>query len=120
MNKKGMLQEMILHYSGGNKAKFANKLGIRPQTINSWESRETFDAELLYAKCEDISGDWLLSGEGNMLRSKVSSMRISASEQKPRQTMTVENHHNNTVIIGNWDELRDIVREELERSSQKK
>lgn len=118
MNKKGMLQEMILHYSGGNKAKFANKLGIRPQTINSWESRETFDAELLYAKCEDISGDWLLSGEGNMLRSKHYE-DIPESEKKPSHTMTVENHHNNTVIIGNWDELRDIVREELERNNKK-
>lgn len=69
MNKKAMLEELISHFTKGNKAQFANMLGIQPQTINSWQTRNTFDAELIYSKCEDISGDWLLSGTGPMLKS---------------------------------------------------
>lgn len=65
-----MLNQLIRHYTGGNKAQFAALLGVRAQTINSWEKRETFDHELLYSSLEDLSGDWLLSGEGEMLRSK--------------------------------------------------
>ena len=64
-----MLEELIAHFTSGNKSQFANKLGIKPQTINTWENRNTFDAELIYSKCENISGDWLLSGEGDMLKS---------------------------------------------------
>lgn len=70
MTKKEMLDALILHYDSGNKAQFARRLGIKPQTINTWESRGSLDIELIFAKCVDISGDWLLSGEGEMLRSK--------------------------------------------------
>lgn len=65
-----MLNQLIDHYTGGNKAKFAELLGVRAQTINSWEKRESFDHELLYSTFDDLSGDWLLSGEGEMLKSK--------------------------------------------------
>lgn len=68
MDKSQMVNELIAHYSNGNKSQFASLLGIRPQTINSWISRDTFDTELIYAKCVDVSADWLLTGEGDMLK----------------------------------------------------
>lgn len=64
-----MLEQVINYYSGGNKSKFAGMIGVRPQTINTWLLRGSFDIELIYSKCEHLSGDWLLSGEGDMLRS---------------------------------------------------
>lgn len=66
MDKKMMLEQVINHYTDGNKAKFANMLGVKPQTINTWLLRNTYDAELIYSKCDGISGDWLLSGKGEM------------------------------------------------------
>lgn len=69
MDKKELLEVLINHYSDGNKARFAGKIGVRPQTINTWLMRHTFDVELIFSKCEGISGDWLLSGgDGEMLR----------------------------------------------------
>lgn len=68
MDKRRMLEELIDHYAEGNKAKFARMLEVSPQTVSTWISRESFDAELIYTKCEGISGDWLLSGEGPMLK----------------------------------------------------
>lgn len=62
-----MIEKMVEHYSQGNKAQFAKYLGVSPQTISAWIKRETFDNELLYTKCRDISADWLLTGEGPML-----------------------------------------------------
>lgn len=67
MCKKDMLIKMIEHYDGGNKARFAKRLCISPQTISAWISRSTYDAELIYAKCIGISAGWLLSGAGSML-----------------------------------------------------
>lgn len=69
MEKRDMLEQIIDYYSSGNKSKFANMIGVKPQTINTWLLRGTFDIELIYSKCEHLSGDWLLSGEGDMLRS---------------------------------------------------
>lgn len=83
MDKTTMLEDLVLHFTGGNKAQFANMLGIRPQTINTWQARNTFDPELIYSKCEDISGDWLLSGEGPMLKSvRNEELAISTPERK--------------------------------------
>ena len=63
-----MLDAMIAHYTSGNKAKFATLLGVSAQTISAWGTRNTFDSELIYTKCVGLSSEWLLTGEGSMLR----------------------------------------------------
>lgn len=68
MEKKERVMALVNHYTNGNKSQFAKMLGITPQTINTWIARNTFDAELLYAKCDDLSADWLLAGKGDMIR----------------------------------------------------
>ena len=62
-----MLEAMISYYTKGNKSKFAAFLGVSAQTISSWVARNTFDLELIYAKCSNISAKWLLTGEGDMI-----------------------------------------------------
>ena len=63
-----MLETIIDHYTNGNKAQFANKIGVSAQTISAWIARNTFDNELIYTKCSDISSEWLLTGKGEMLK----------------------------------------------------
>lgn len=65
-----MLEQLISYYTDGNKAKFAAKLGINAQNISAWITRKTYDAELIYSRCSEVSADWLLSGEGEMLISE--------------------------------------------------
>lgn len=68
MDKSSMVESLVKHYSNGSKAAFAERLGVKPQTIHSWISRSTFDSELIFAKCDLVSPEWLLTGEGDMLR----------------------------------------------------
>lgn len=68
MDKTKMLEGLIRHYTKGNKARFAKLLGVSAQTISAWIARNTFDAELIYAKCRYIDAKWLLTGEGAMLQ----------------------------------------------------
>lgn len=63
-----MLECLINYYSNGNQANFASKLGVPAQNINAWLKRNTFNAELIYSKCENVSADWLLSGDGDMIK----------------------------------------------------
>ena len=67
MDKTKMLEGLIRHYTKGNKAQFAKLLGVSAQTISAWIARNTFDAELIYAKCRYVDPSWLLTGEGPML-----------------------------------------------------
>lgn len=70
-----MLEAIISHYTDGNKAKFATLLGLSPQTISAWLARNTFDSELIYTKCRDLSAKWLLSGgNGDMLSDQPSTI----------------------------------------------
>ena len=68
MDKTKMLDGLIRHYTKGNKAQFAKLLGVSAQTISAWIARNTFDAELIYAKCRYVDSSWLLTGEGAMLQ----------------------------------------------------
>ena len=68
MGKKDMILALIEHYSNGNKAQFASLLGITPQGLSTWIKRESFDIELVFSKCEGVSAQWLLTGEGEMIK----------------------------------------------------
>lgn len=67
MKKSDILESLINFYTDGNKARFATKIGVKPQTINTWIVRDTFDIDVVYSKCEGVSGDYLLTGEGKIL-----------------------------------------------------
>lgn len=75
MEKRDILEQLISHYANGNKAKFATLLGVSPQSISTWLARNTFDVDKIYANCVGVSGDWLLTGYGSML--KVESLPVA-------------------------------------------
>ena len=69
MTKKERLEALISHYSDGKPTKFAKYIGVAPSTISTWLARDSFDYDLLFAKCEMVSPEWLLTGKGSMLKS---------------------------------------------------
>jgi phage repressor protein C with HTH and peptisase S24 domain len=87
MDKKQMLIELQNYYGLNKKVSFAENIGISPQTLSNWKSRNTFDAELIYTKCENINSEWLLTGKGVMLKEngnilKESSVNYPREEKK--------------------------------------
>lgn len=68
INKAEVLDRIKSYYGLKNNAKLASFLGVAPTTISSWYARDSFDLDIIYSKCVDISFDWLLTGEGAMLR----------------------------------------------------
>ena len=68
MEKKKRLQALIDYYDNGNKSQFAKRLGITAQGLSTWISRNSFDIETIFSKCENISAEWLLTGKGDMLK----------------------------------------------------
>lgn len=68
MDKKSRLTALISHYASGKPTLFARYIDVAPSTISSWLHRNTFDYDYLFSKCKDVSGEWLLSGKGEMLK----------------------------------------------------
>ena len=120
MDKQSMLNKLVQYYGQGKKNHFANRLGVKPQTISTWLSRNSFDAELIYAKCEGISADWLLTGQGNMLKSDAApppqytgTQEMLVSDEPvqyntgPQETMVDK-------LLGIIDKKDNIIREQAE------
>ena len=63
-----MLNDLEKYLSFKKKSDFADLLGISPSTLSTWKARKTFDAELIFAKCKFVNPEWLLTGEGKMLK----------------------------------------------------
>ncbi|CAI9429730.1 hypothetical protein MSHRCOH1_05920 [Candidatus Ornithobacterium hominis] len=57
-------------YDFSSNTELAEFLGVKPQTISSWYSRNTFDIDLIYAKCINLNPHFLLTGDGDVLKTK--------------------------------------------------
>ena len=104
MSKKERLNMLIEHYSNGNKTQFANKLGISPQGLSTWLSRDMYDIELLYSKCENVSAEWLLTGDGPMLIDEFFSQETQVPESDKKlipffDDITTIGGHNDSVSL---------------------
>lgn len=125
MNKKDMLQQMIDHYENGNKTRFAKRIGISPQGVSTWLNRGTIDYELVYAKCENINADWLLSGKGGMIRNNENSTmedtpvatHISSAEETIIYKMYKDEKEEKERLIKEKDAKIDQLQSELRQQS---
>lgn len=73
LDKKLILNKLKDYYKFDKDSDFANFLGIKPQTLSSWYTRNTFDIELLYSKCVDINPEFFFTGKGEMSRTSMAS-----------------------------------------------
>ena len=104
MGKKDIIQALIDHYTDGNLTKFASKLGVKPQTIVGWKTRDSLDYDLVYERCENLSAEWLLSGEGSMTKDQ--------RQQHPDEAVSNQFIERLFRTIAEKDELiRDLERE---------
>lgn len=68
LDKKLILNKIKDEYQFKSDSDFAKFLGIKPQTLSSWHTRNSFDIDLIYAKCVNINTDFLLSGSGKVFK----------------------------------------------------
>ena len=80
MDKSLILNKIKSYLNLKSDTELANFLGIKPQVLSNWRARNTFDTELIYTKCVDIDANWLLTGEGEMLKSENTSTETSKEE----------------------------------------
>lgn len=81
VDKSLILRKIKEHLNFKKEGDFANFLGIKQSTLSTWHARNTFDIDLISQKCEDLSYDWLLTGNGEMLKNDKIESNITDSKQ---------------------------------------
>lgn len=71
MDRSLMLDQIKYHYQFKRDLDLAEHLGVKPQVLSNWRKRNSFDAELIYTKCNRLNPSWLLTGEGEMLKDEL-------------------------------------------------
>jgi phage repressor protein C with HTH and peptisase S24 domain len=110
ISKGEMLDAIKTHLSMTKNADFARFLGISSQAVSNWYTRNTFDAELLYTKCDFINPAWLLTGKGSMLKDNLSGIKTideADSSFMPTTSMSpsVGTPYYDVDFIGGFDEV---------------
>ena len=104
MDKTLMLEQLISHYTDGNKANFATMVGIKPQLLSNWLKRNTFDAEQWYKGCIVVSAVWLLSGEGERIRDTQTDNSQFVSQSNSPELIALCK-----VLVANYQQRDDVM-----------
>ena len=99
MDKRERLKALIYHFTDGNQKKFVELLGVIPQTISAWLTCNTYDAELIYQKCDGVSGNWLLSDEGDMIKKNLQFVDAENGELIQLCKSLVENYQQRDAVM---------------------
>lgn len=91
MDKSKIIKEIKLYLGFKNDTELADFLGIKQNTLSTWKSRNTMDYDLVISKCDFIDANWLLTGQGPMLKSE---LQPAVSSPQPQ-----ENDNNEIVSL---------------------
>ncbi len=81
MDKTTILNKIISYYNL-KPADFASFIGVTPQVLTNWKRRNSYDPEKLYTKCIEFSPQWIISGDGPMLKSEYQDQDILISAEE--------------------------------------
>lgn len=107
---------MFLEYKGLTKSGFEKTCGLYNGFVKDLDQKITFESlSKIAAAFPCLNLGWLFSGAGSMLINEASSEKgqREASSQEMRQA-TNDVHHNQQVVIANWEDLRGVLEEVIQ------
>lgn len=114
MQKKSLdavLDRLMTVFTVDSDSELARKLGVNRQTLGSWRSRQSIPYALCVSvsEIEGISLDWLLTGEGAMLRG-ISAVQAESPPNSPQEE----------AILALFRSLEETDRREIQSAAQEK
>ena len=93
--KQDVLNRLKEAYNIRKDTELAALLGVSKSTLSNWSSRNTIDYDRVFALCEHINIDWLLTGRGTMLKSEPTPLMGDQDSPKEEDDRPVAIHTDN-------------------------
>ncbi|PKQ69591.1 hypothetical protein BZG01_00010 [Labilibaculum manganireducens] len=81
-----MLDRIKSAYSLDTDLQLSSFLGVAQSTVSSWISRDTINYKLIFAKCNNLNLDWLLTGKGSQLRKEYQNNSLTPAVNEPEES----------------------------------
>ena len=109
---------LIDNQLGGNKKKFAERIGFAPQVVfnivSGRKSKPSFDVlEAIISSFDEISPEWLLTGKGAMLRDQ-SAPEVAPPPSEPAFPGFIEKIEELSVKVGRLEAENEHLRAAIE------
>ncbi len=117
MDKRLILNEIKLHYKFKTDSEFARFLGVNSQNIRNWYNRNNYNANLLIDKCQDISPQFIITGEGEMLREneQISKASVNSDEWKEKAVLWMKIASERLEMIEMQREVIQMLKDEIKK-----
>lgn len=117
-----ILNKIKSYYKIKSDAIFASFLGIKPNTLANWRTRNTLDYSIVITKCVDIDANWLLTGEGDMIKktdSYKNHSNILAEPKEPYGKQPLNTDNSKDLIIETQQKLIIALQKNIELMEEK-
>lgn len=91
MRKSEILDRIIKHYGLKNKTGLASFLGVSPQTVSNWYSRDSIDYDLIFEKCTGVDFNWLVAGDSYGYKDNTGSDPVASDNRGVYEVPVVRN-----------------------------
>ena len=78
MLKSEILNRIMSHYGLRNKTELASFLGVSPQTVSNWYSRNFIDYDLVFEKCAGLDFNWLVTGNASVYGHRIGNVSVAS------------------------------------------
>lgn len=78
MLKSEILNRIMSHYGLRNKTELASFLGVSPQTVSNWYSRNSIDYDLVFEKCAGLDFNWLVTGNASVYGHRIGNVSVAS------------------------------------------
>lgn len=96
IDKSLILNRIKKAYNLAGNSELARFLGVAPNTITNWYNRNSIDYDLIFPKCETLNIEWLLTGNGEMIKTtnqtieKPETIYVSKSQREKDLELTIK------------------------------
>lgn len=108
---KEILERVKKFSAAKTDTELASYLGIAKSTLSNWYTRNSIDYNLVFSKCEHINFDWLITGDGPMLKDKKSQILQENDDLNTFNQHPEEHKNQNSELVQLMDKISQQAEE---------